>query len=268
MSSQQKIICYGSTGTRFGNNTKCPDSDSCCQTADQCRPDRLCVSNKDPDTLVRAPCSANPWNDNCAKVCIEEDSSGFLPRVNICRDGSYCCVKDPTCCADKRGFFLNDDGSIKRRANETLPEETTSEITPKTTSRKASSTTTTSISVPNEALTKTPTTVPTETQPTRSPTSTIYPDNPQPALSSPGISRPAKFGIGFGVSFGVILLGLVAFFAWRSRQRKSRLQVNPSAYPNYDQSNKIGEVPVELPTPQQQAPVSELEGYHSRDSRK
>lgn len=80
MSSQQKIICYGSTGTRFGNNTKCPDSDSCCQTVEQCRPDRLCVSNKDSDTLVRAPCSANPWNDNCAKVCIEGESAVILEQ--------------------------------------------------------------------------------------------------------------------------------------------------------------------------------------------
>ncbi|EGE83404.1 hypothetical protein RJZ56_003492 [Blastomyces dermatitidis] len=249
MSRQRKIVCFGSAGNQFGNNTKCPDSDSCCQTTEQCRPDRLCSSNNDPDTLIRAPCSVYPWNGNCAKVCIEEDSSGFLPRVNICADGSYCCVKDATCCVDKRGFFLNDDGTIKSRANETMPEPTSSSTEPSAIITTA---------VPTDgSITGSITTSP--------PAATSSADNPQPASS--GLSQPAKFGVGFGVAFGVVFLFLIAFFAWRKRQQKNRLQMNPAAYPTYGQTRKTGDVPVELPAPNN-PPLSELDGYYSQGSRK
>ncbi|PGH04031.1 hypothetical protein GX51_03701 [Blastomyces parvus] len=256
MSSQKKIDCYGSGGNTFRNNTKCPDSDACCNTAAQCRPDRLCVADKDPNTLVRAPCSVFPWNADCPRICIEEDSSGFLPRVNICADGSYCCVKDPTCCADKSGFFLNDDGTIKGRANETMPEPTTSS---KTNSPAEPPTIATSSSVSSEAPPNGPT--PTDGSITGPPAATSSADNPQPA--SVGLAQPAKFGVGFGVAFGVVFLILIAFFAWRKRQQKNRLQMNPAAYPTYGQKGKVGEIPVELPTPSN-PPVSELEGYYSR----
>ncbi|OJD28151.1 hypothetical protein ACJ73_00436 [Blastomyces percursus] len=251
MSNQRKVICFGSTGNQFGNNTKCPDSDSCCQTAEQCRPDRLCSSNSDPDTLIRAPCSVYPWNGNCAKVCIEEDSSGFLPRVNICPDGSYCCVKDTTCCVDKRGFFLNDDGTIKARANETMPQPTSSS--------------TVSNEPPTDAPTVTTTGLPTDRSITSPPAATSPGDNPQPASS--GLSQQAKFGVGFGVAFGIVFLLVIAFFAWRKRQQKNRLQMNPAAYPTYGQTGKTGEIPVELPTPNN-APLSELEGHYGQRSNK
>ncbi|OJD15606.1 hypothetical protein AJ78_04159 [Emergomyces pasteurianus Ep9510] len=255
MSQRDAIRCYGSTGNHFNNNTKCPDSDSCCNTAQQCRPDRLCVSDKDPDILVRAPCSVYPWSNNCAKVCIEEDSSGFLPRVNICRDGSYCCVKDTTCCVDKRGFFLNDDGTIKARANSTISDTTS--IIPTTTT-----------TLPTTALDNTSTGLNTKA-PTNAPTDPPAPTasgEPQPAASG-GISQPAKFGVGFGVAFGGLLVLFIAYFAWRRRHRNNRLQLNPAAYPTYGQKNKAGDLPVELPTPQQ-VPLSELEGYYSESNRR
>ncbi|KLJ09145.1 hypothetical protein EMPG_15443 [Blastomyces silverae] len=262
MSSQRKVVCFGFTGNDFGNNTKCPDSDSCCQTAEQCRPDRLCSANNDPDTLIRAPCSVYPWNGKCAQVCIEEDSSGFLPRVNICADGSYCCVKDPTCCVDKRGFLLNDDGTIKARANETMPEPTSSKTSPSTEPPAI----TTSDAVSNEAP---PPAMPTDgsiTGTITSPPAVTSPaDNPQPA--SPGLSQQARFGVGFGVAFGVAFLILIAFFAWRKRQQKNRIQMNPMAYPTYGQTRKTGDIPVEMPTPYQ-PPLSELDGYQSFGSRK
>ncbi|OAX81989.1 hypothetical protein ACJ72_03665 [Emergomyces africanus] len=262
MSQNDGIKCYGSKGNIFNNNTKCPNSDSCCQTVEQCRPDRLCLSNKDLDILVRAPCSVYPWSNNCAKVCVEEDSSGFLPRVNICQDGSYCCVKDTACCVDKLGFFLNDDGTIKARANETTPDTTTK--VPITTTPPS----TTLDKQPTEAPTQASTNAPgpgfSQGPTTDSPTPTASAEVPPPA--SGGISQPAKFGVGFGVAFGGVLIIIIAYFAWRNRQRKNRLQINPAAYPTYGQKNKIGETAVELPTPQQ-GPLSELEGYYGEGHR-
>ncbi|KKZ62532.1 hypothetical protein EMCG_02938 [[Emmonsia] crescens] len=270
MSSNKKITCFSSKGRPLTNNEKCPDSDSCCQTAEQCRPDRLCVANKDKDVIVRAGCNTYPWSDNCAKICIEEDSSGILPRVNICQDGSYCCVKDTTCCVDRRGIFLNNDGSIKGRANEPISHTTSSKIPIVGTTSTTTSTTSTT------ALTETPTETPTDNA-TRAytgftegpavgpPAATTSPEIPQPASS--GISQSAKFGIGFGVAFGIILLVLIGYFAWRNRQLKKQLQMNPAAYPTYGQTSKMSEIPVELPTPHH-APPSELDGYYGQGSRR
>jgi hypothetical protein len=65
-----KITCFSPAGVEYANNTKCPNSDSCCQTTEQCRPDRLCESNKDPDILVGALCANYPWTyATCATIC-------------------------------------------------------------------------------------------------------------------------------------------------------------------------------------------------------
>ncbi|PGH18038.1 hypothetical protein AJ79_00664 [Helicocarpus griseus UAMH5409] len=249
MSSSKKITCYGPTGNQYKNNTQCPDSDSCCQTAEQCRPDRLCNANKDVDQIVRAGCKYYPWSDNCAKVCVDEDSWPYLPRVNICNDGSYCCVKDVTCCVDKRGFFLNDDGSIKARANETTLETSSTTIASRTSSTESS----------KADPTKGP------AFPSSSISSSAFPgalpgsapnENPE-TTSSSGVPQGVKYGVGFGVTFGVLFLALIAFFIWRSRQKRNRLQMNPAAYPTYGQTKKMGEKPVELPV-SQATPRSEL----------
>ncbi|KGQ01834.1 hypothetical protein PAAG_11409 [Paracoccidioides lutzii Pb01] len=219
-----KITCYDTTGSAFWNNTKCPDSDSCCQTVGQCRPDRLCTSNNDPNTLVRATCKYFPWSNNCAKVCINDNDIGtFLPRVNICADGSYCCVKDSTCCIDKRGLFLNHDGSIKSRANQTI-DSTTLMTSPFATSAMSST------------YSKAPQSTP-----------------PGAAPPSSGLSQEAKIGIGFGISFGLVLLLVFVLFVWRTQKNK-RFQPNPSAFPTYGATKKRFEIPVELPTPDRPRP--------------
>jgi hypothetical protein len=70
-SKPSKITCYSYQGAKYDNNTKCPDSDSCCQTEPQCRPDRLCSSNDNSQVLVRATCVNEPWTlSTCAKICL------------------------------------------------------------------------------------------------------------------------------------------------------------------------------------------------------
>lgn len=198
--SSDKITCYGINSSHtYTNNTQCPGSDSCCQTAEQCRPDRLCTSNESDKVLVRAACSQNPWSSQaCATICLyglflvpcvwavgwlteQDNKDGFLPRVTICNDGCYCCQKDTNCCADKTGLWLSENGEILGRANETSnPLASTSSSSP-----TASSTSTSSSS-----------------------------------SDSSGLSKPATLGVGIGVGVGgAAVIGLLLFwFFWRRRK--------------------------------------------------
>ena len=60
-----KVTCYSWTGQPFDNNTICPGSDICCNTADLCNPNRFCQAHN--QTIVPA-CAVFPWN-NCANIC-------------------------------------------------------------------------------------------------------------------------------------------------------------------------------------------------------
>lgn len=67
----EKITCFSYDSKReYPDHVKCPNSDSCCETIEQCRPDRLCTSRDDPKTLIRAPCAYKPWTNSCAQVCL------------------------------------------------------------------------------------------------------------------------------------------------------------------------------------------------------
>ncbi|KAK2878233.1 hypothetical protein FQN49_001034 [Arthroderma sp. PD_2] len=198
---QEKITCYSFDSNReYPNNVKCPNSDSCCETLEQCRPDRLCTSKDDPKTLIRAPCANKPWTNSCAQVCLYDNKESLiLPRAVVCEqpgpaNGSYCCDDNRTCCIDKAGFFLSNDGILIGRANET-------DDGPTSTPRP--------IGVP----------------------ATGYMGRPAGTTSAPvqteddeaGLSTAAKAGI--GVASGVVvLLAIIAgtlLFLRRQRQKKS-----------------------------------------------
>ena len=72
-----KIDCYSWTGQVFPNNTQCPGSRICCQTADLCDPNRFCLQNSQ---IIVPACAVFPW-DNCANIC----QYGRSPSRNIFR---------------------------------------------------------------------------------------------------------------------------------------------------------------------------------------
>jgi hypothetical protein len=39
-----------------------------------------------------------------------DSTTGFVPVVTTCADGSYCCDNDPQCCSAGRGAWLDDSG--------------------------------------------------------------------------------------------------------------------------------------------------------------
>ena len=62
-----KITCCDFEGTPYNNNTQCSGSCVCCQTSDQCNPNRLC---DDPHgSLIRPTCSHFP-RTNCSPLCL------------------------------------------------------------------------------------------------------------------------------------------------------------------------------------------------------
>ncbi|KAI9925077.1 hypothetical protein ASPWEDRAFT_45222 [Aspergillus wentii DTO 134E9] len=208
------ITCYSYNGVAYDNNVKCPNSDSCCATAAQCRDDRLCNSNDDRDIIVRAVCVYKPWTlATCAQICLYDDKRGYLPRVNVCSDGSYCCDNDTTCCVDKAGFFLT-DGVITGRANDT--------------------TTTTSSATPTTSLTS-------STSPASATASATD-------TSSSGLSSGGKIGVGVGVAVGgLAILALALFwFLWRRRKNAA---APPQQQPDYTTPPPPVPVPAEQPKP-------------------
>ncbi|KAN0073927.1 hypothetical protein V8E54_007864 [Elaphomyces granulatus] len=205
--SSGKITCYSYTGIGYTNNTKCPQNDSCCQTAAQCRDDRLCVANGGEDGIyVRATCVNRPWTlATCAQICLYDNSDGYLPRVNICSDGSYCCGNDTYCCVNKAGLFLSKDGEIIGYANQT---------TTTTTSAKPTSTTTTSTTTSTSSLT--------------SATSSATQTSASGSNTSSGLSEGGKVGVGVG---GLALILLALFWFLYRRRQKNKVTTDPRSYP-------------------------------------
>ncbi|KAF2231013.1 hypothetical protein EV356DRAFT_552771 [Viridothelium virens] len=125
-----------------------------------------------------------------ADLYLSETTTGFLPRINICDDGSYCCDNDPSCCVDKKGALLDaTNGEVISFANTT---NTSSSTSTSSTSTSVGPFTSYSISV--------------------SPLSTPSFIMQKPNRNS--ISKGAKAGIGVGVASGVfsaILIGLILF---------------------------------------------------------
>jgi len=146
-SGDKNITCFSFTGDiQYSNNTQCPGSGSCCQTAAQCRPDRLCSANNDNNTLIRAACIDRPWSlTSCSQICLYDPITFTLPRVNICQDGSYCCDNQTNtttnCCLDKLGVFLDQQGNIIGRANQTSTSTIVSSATTSSSSTSSSTST-------------------------------------------------------------------------------------------------------------------------------
>jgi len=188
------ITCYDYGGQPFPGNLKCPDSDSCCETTSQCRSDCLCTSNNSTSVPVRATCADIPWSlQACVQVCLygariesmngknrtdtsEHSTSGYLPRVNICENGSYCCHDNPECCEDDDGAYLSSDGVAIGLANQT------------TISSSASSTATVASSTTQLSSTQT-----------------------LSSNSTSGSSSGWKIGVGVGVPLGLLAPCAVAF---------------------------------------------------------
>ncbi|KAF3481716.1 uncharacterized protein GIQ15_04475 [Arthroderma uncinatum] len=203
----EKITCYSYEGNKaYPNNVKCPNSDSCCETVEQCRPDRLCTSKDDPKTLIRAPCVHRPWTNSCAQVCLyDKKDTLILPRAVICEqpgpaNGSYCCDDSQTCCIDKAGFFLDDNGLLIGRANETEnhPTRTPSQIGVPASSTEPTSTT------------------------SRRPSSLTH--------NEFGLATTTKIGIGVGVGVLVLLLiiaGTLLFLRRMWRKKRNRRSMSP-----------------------------------------
>ncbi|EEQ35257.1 conserved hypothetical protein [Microsporum canis CBS 113480] len=195
----ERITCYSYDSKReYPNHVKCPNSDSCCESIDQCRSDRLCTSKDDPKTLIRAPCAYKPWTNSCAQVCLYDNKDSLvLPRAVVCEqpgpsNGSYCCDDNRTCCIDRAGFFLDENGLLIGRANET----DNSTLSPKP------------IGVSVTALRGMGSPVATST-PVRSPVN-----------DKTGLSTAAKAGIGVGVGVAVLLAVIAGTLLFLRNQRR------------------------------------------------
>lgn len=216
MSVDGNITCYSYTADiEYPHNTKCPNSDSCCSTAAQCRPDRLCVADNEPNVLLRPSCTQHSWLlQTCAQICLYsryseinfsltcplaltnpiDTATKALPRVNICPDGSYCCDNQPNCCLDKTGVFLDNNGVAIGYANR-LSSPTT--LTP-TTSTSAS----TSLFSSSSALT----------------------DSSSPPSNNVDNLLALKIGIPLGVIFALCLgIGIFRYFWQHKKQARAEI---------------------------------------------
>ncbi|EGE05866.1 hypothetical protein TEQG_04877 [Trichophyton equinum CBS 127.97] len=223
----EKITCYSYDSKReYPNYVKCPDSDSCCETIEQCRPDRLCTSNEDPKTLIRAPCAYKPWTNSCAQVCLYDNKdSPVLPRAVVCEQtgpssGSYCCDDNRTCCIDRAGFFLDENGLLIGRANET----DNSTLSPKP------------IGVSVTALRSMGSASATST-PARS-----------PVKDNMGLSTVDKAGIGVGVGVAVLLAIIAGTLLFLRNQRRKRRTRADSASTGGNNSTGPGTANTDAPT--------------------
>ncbi|KAF3894331.1 hypothetical protein GTR04_3315 [Trichophyton interdigitale] len=223
----EKITCYSYDSKReYPNYVKCPDSDSCCETIEQCRPDRLCTSNEDPKTLIRAPCAYKPWTNSCAQVCLyDNNDSPVLPRAVVCEQtgpssGSYCCDDNRTCCIDRAGFFLDENGLLIGRANET----DNSTLSPKP------------IGVSVTALRSMGSASATST-PARS-----------PVKDNTGLSTVDKAGIGVGVGVAVLLAIIAGALLFLRNQRRKRRTRADSASTGGNNSTGPGTANTDAPT--------------------
>lgn len=119
-----------------------------------------------------------------------DETTGFLPRVAHCQNGSYCCDSNPRCCEEGFGVFLDNTGEIvDSQPTSSFPSVSSSS------SVTATSTSATSSSPPLNNTT------------------------------SSGLSTGAKIGLGVGLSFGVLILcGIIAILVFQYRKRKREVQ--------------------------------------------
>ncbi|KAK7397888.1 hypothetical protein QQX98_012739 [Neonectria punicea] len=213
------ITCYGYGGLAYPDNARCPGSNACCGVDATCLSNRLCHKPNDgPNTFLRGPCAVDPYDSGtCAQICLYNETTGVLPRVSVCKDGTLCCDDDDHCCDDGNGIFLGNDGKIADGAPSTTysygPERTAASFrtkteTPTTSSAPATSTeaSTTSASLTSSGLSV-------------STSASAQEDNDEKDSSSN--ASGLAIGLGVGIPVACIGLGLIgAWFWWKNRKAK------------------------------------------------
>lgn len=131
----------------------------------------------------------------------------------VCADGTLCCDKDPHCCADGKGRFLDNEGKIAGEAPSTTyswgPERTEPGFhTDIVSSTPAASTT---VASSRAAVTS--------TSPELEETTSAEASDDDKAEDNKDDGNSLKIGLGVGLPVGFIALGLAAFwFFWRRRR--------------------------------------------------
>ncbi|KAH7327802.1 hypothetical protein B0I35DRAFT_403265 [Stachybotrys elegans] len=205
--TDRTITCYGINGFAYPNNTRCPGSNACCNVGDDCLSNRLCHRvNDGPDTFVRGPCAIDPYDSGtCGQICLYNETTGVLPRVRSCADGSLCCDNDERCCDNGDGIFLGLDGRITDSAPSTThtwgPERTDATFRMSTASETTSAPSTSSTS--------------SEAAPTSPPADGSQGSDPNDNGSGLGI------GLGVGLGLGIALLLAAGIWWWLKRKRAS-----------------------------------------------
>ena len=179
-----------------------------------------------------------PWS--AETVWLADTTTGFLPRVVICSDGSFCCDDEPDCCQQNRGIVLNGLGAI-----------VSTDSGPTNTSSIASSSIgPTSVITTSATAAATPATSATTSASATSTSSTVSSTAPlKPSQTSDsGLSESSKIGVSVTLPL-VALAAAVILSIWFYR-RRSRLH-RQERY-RYDGSVQ-GAKETFLPPPQSQS---------------
>ena len=154
-------------------------------------------------------------NDKHSNVRITDESNGVFPRVEQCKDGSWCCYnlenesKAETCCASGLGTFLDDTGVVTNGPASS-------------TSSSAGSATSTS------RTTKT-------SNPSASASPTSAPD-------SSGLSTGAKIGLGVGIGLGVLVLAAASIILWLLLRKRRNNESEPSKEASSKEASSLDEL--------------------------
>ncbi|KXX77955.1 hypothetical protein MMYC01_206787 [Madurella mycetomatis] len=201
------IDCFRFDGAVSPNNTKCPNSNTCCGPTATCLSNRLCHNvNDPPDTYVRGPCAVRGWDDSCPQICTYNET-GIFPRVVVCGDGSLCCDNYRQCCQDGRGIFLDESGMrvSARVTAATTSYPPVSNGLERFTQTPSTSTTSTSTSISTSAL-------------QFSETATSSPSNAPATASNSDDSIGLKVGLGLGIPLAILITACVVYFILRRRK--------------------------------------------------
>jgi hypothetical protein len=238
--TSENITCYDWDGNGYGNNTQCPGSHICCNTANLCNENRFCIENN--QTIVPT-CAVYPWND-CSNICqygtfnvfqkppqivVSQGArvtynltvvtgTGYLPRVIQCSDGSWCCDNEPACCADHEGIVLNGLGAIVSTdsGNPSTSSSVSSTSSLSTTSTSSTARTTSSMG----------------TTASSSPSATAISGSASTLSTKGGLTTGADAGLGVGVAVVAIVLAAVAYLLWKRSSKRSRQWTMDRQEPN------------------------------------
>lgn len=119
--------------------------------------------------------------------------------MQICKDGSYCCNNEPTCCDEGKGVFLNEQGFIVSTAGSTT-------ATPTETRGAQGGSPTSATSATSVAQASAPTASAVET--------------------GNGLPSGVKVAIGVVVPVTVLLITALALIIWRLRKHNRGLQAS------------------------------------------